>query len=376
MLQVPFLDVRAAYRELQEAIDASVRRIFENGHYVLGEEITHFEREFAAYVGAQHCVGIGSGLDALHLALRAMGIGAGDEVIVPANTYIATWLAISHAGATIVPVDPDERTYNMTPDRVEEAITSKTKAILPVNLYGQPAPLAHLNKLAEEKGLLLLQDASQAHGARSGESPLGAIGTAAAWSFYPTKNLGALGDAGAVTTNDKELAERLRCLRNYGATTKYENVERGWNSRLDPVQAAILRVKLKTLDDWNERRKNLAELYLTGLAHTELRLPQPTLGTTPAWHLFVVRTSKRDALLKHLGARGIGTGLHYPTPPHLQPAYRDLGFAPGNFPITEALAAEVLSLPMGPHLLSADAERVVDSVQEYCSMHKAEPVVT
>ncbi len=265
-MNVPFLDLKTPYYEIKEELDAAWHRVMASGWYVLGQEVESFEHEFAAYCEAKHCVGVGNGLDALYLILRAMEIGPGDEVIVPSNTYIATWLAVSMTGATPVPVEPDEVSYNIDPALIEAAITTRTKAILPVHLYGLPADLEPILKIASRHGLRVLEDAAQAHGARYKGKRIGAHGDAVAWSFYPGKNLGAFGDGGAVTTNDRHLAEKLRALRNYGSRVKYVNEVKGVNSRLDPLQAAVLRVKLKYLDEWNERRKRVASLYLERLA--------------------------------------------------------------------------------------------------------------
>lgn len=356
MSVVPFLDLRAAYRELKAEIDAAVARVLDSGWYILGQEVEAFEAEYAAYCGAQHCVGVANGLDALHLALLAMEVGPGDEVIVPSNTYIATWLAVSQCGATPVPVEPDPATYNLDPQRIEAAITPRTKVILPVHLYGLPADLDPILAIAQRHGLRVLEDAAQAHGARYKGQRIGAHGDAVAWSFYPGKNLGALGDAGAVTTNDPQLADRIRVLRNYGSRVKYVNEVQGWNSRLDPLQAAILRVKLAHLDEWNARRAEIAALYLRELADCGVVLPQVPDWAQPVWHLFVVRHPRRDDFQQRLAQAGVQTLIHYPIPPHRQAAYAGLGIAPGTLPIAERLAAEVLSLPMGPHLSSAQAE--------------------
>ncbi|WP_217127048.1 DegT/DnrJ/EryC1/StrS family aminotransferase [Hydrogenophilus thiooxidans] len=351
MSSIPFLDLRAAYLELKEEIDAAVARVMDNGWYILGEEVEAFEAEYAAYCEAQYAVGVGNGLDALRLALLAMDVGPGDEVIVPSNTYIATWLAVSQCGATPVPVEPDPATYNIDPQRIEAAITPRTKVILPVHLYGQPADLDPILALARRHGLRVLEDAAQAHGARYKGKRIGAHSDAVAWSFYPGKNLGAMGDAGAVTTNDPELADCVRVLRNYGSRMKYQNEIMGWNSRLDPIQASILRVKLKYLDEWNLRRAAIANFYYCFFSgNQEIILPTILEWVQPAWHLFVVRCSRRDDLQKRLARIGIQTLIHYPIPPHLQPAYVNLEFQAGSFPISEQLAREVLSLPIGPHL--------------------------
>jgi len=365
-MKVPFLDLKAAHAELRTELDAACSRVIESGWFILGDEVKAFEGEFAAYCGAKHCIGVGNGLEALHLALRAMGIGAGDEVIVPANTYIASWLAVSQAGATPVPVEPNKRTYNLDPERIENAITSKTKGIMPVHLYGQPADMDPIKTIASQYGLKVLEDASQAHGALYKSQRVGSVGDAAAFSLFPGKNLGALGDAGVVLTNDDELASKIRWLRNYGSETKYYNKVQGYNSRLDELQAALLRVKLKTLDDWNERRKARATYYLQTLeGQPDLVLPYVPQSIDPVWHLFVVRHPRRDDLRVHLEKSGVGTIIHYPVPPHLQEAYASAGYARGAFPITEAMANEVLSIPIGPHLSETQAEYVVDQITSF-----------
>lgn len=360
---IPFLDLKAPHQELQSELDEVWARVRDSGWYILGPEVDAFEQEYAAYCGAQHCVGVANGLDALHLALRALGVGTGDEVIVPSNTYIATWLAVSQCGAVPVPVEPDPATHNLDPRRIEAVVTPRTKVILPVHLYGQPADLDPILSIARRHGLRVLEDAAQAHGARYKGQRIGAHGDAVAWSFYPGKNLGALGDAGAVTTNDPELADRLRVLRNYGSRVKYVNEVQGWNSRLDPLQAAILRVKLAHLDEWNARRAEIAALYLRELADCGVVLPQVPDWAQPVWHLFVIRHPQRDALQQRLAQAGIQTLIHYPIPPHRQQAYAGLGLAEGALPIAERLAAEVLSLPIGPHLSGAQAEQVVAAVK-------------
>jgi dTDP-4-amino-4,6-dideoxygalactose transaminase len=358
--RVPFLDLLPSYEELAAELDAAARRVLGSGWYVLGPEVEAFERAFADHAGTRHCVGVGSGLDALHLALLALGVGPGDEVLVPSNTYIATWLAVSRAGAVPVPVEPDPATGNIDPARLEAARTPRTRAVLPVHLYGLPADMDAIGAFAARHGLPVLEDAAQAHGAALHGRRAGALGTAAAWSFYPTKNLGAIGDGGAVTTDDDDLAERLRSLRNYGSRRKYVNDERGFNSRLDELQAALLAVKLAHLDAWNARRAAIAGRYLAGL--TGVRLPVVPAGAVHAWHVFAVHTPARDDLAGHLARRGVGTLMHYPTPPHLSGAYRDMGLRPGDLPVAERLARETLSLPMGPQLGDADVERVLEAV--------------
>jgi dTDP-4-amino-4,6-dideoxygalactose transaminase len=362
-VNVPFLDVGASYAELRTEIDAAYRRVMESGWYILGEEVEAFEREWAAFCGTAHCVGVGNGLEALHLVLRAWGIGEGDEVIVPSNTYIATWLAVSYAGATPVPVEPDEGTYDIDPARIEAAVSDRTRAILPVHLYGQTADMDPINEIAARHGLKVLEDAAQAHGARYKGRRAGSLGHAAGWSFYPGKNLGAFGDAGAVTTDDGELADRVRVLRNYGSRVKYLNEVKGFNSRLDPLQAAFLRVKLGHLDEWNARRRAVAAHYLEALADVpDLTLPRVPTWAEPMWHQFVVRHPRRDALQAALLAQGVGTMIHYPIPPHLSTAYAELGVAPGAHPIAEALANTVLSLPIGPHLGAQMVRAVVEEI--------------
>ena len=360
---IPFLDLKAPHVELRNEITTAIARVVDSGWYILGPEVDAFEVEYAAYCEAGHCIGLANGLDALHLALRAMDVGPGDEVIVPSNTYIATWLAVSQCGATPVPVEPDDRTYNIDPSLIEAAITPRTKVILPVHLYGQPADLDPILAIARKHGLRVLEDGAQAHGARYKDQRVGAHGDAVAWSFYPGKNLGALGDGGAVTTNDPELADRIRVLRNYGSRVKYVNEVQGYNSRLDPIQAAVLRVKLAHLDAWNARRTELATAYLQGLAGDGLVLPHVPDWAVPAWHLFVVRHPQRDALQQRLSEAGVGTLIHYPIPPHRQAAYAAAGLAPDAFPIATRMADEVLSLPIGPHLPSGDATRVIDAMR-------------
>lgn len=364
-MSVPFLDLGAAYQELQSEIESAVLASMRTGWYILGPEVEAFEADFAAYCEAAHCVGVANGLDALHLALRAMDVGPGDEVIVPSNTYIATWLAVSQCGATPVPVEPVDTTYNIDPSLIEAAITPRTRVILPVHLYGQPADLDPILAIAKKHGLKVLEDAAQAHGARYRGKRIGGHGDAVAWSFYPGKNLGALGDGGAVTTNDPAIAERIRVLRNYGSRVKYVNEEQGYNSRLDPIQAAALRVKLKYLDEWNARRAEVASRYNAALDNTGLVLPAAPEWANPVWHLYVVRSPRRESLQDHLAEQGIGSLIHYPIPPHLQQAYAEFGFKLGDFPVAEAIADQVLSLPMGPQLALHDAGSVIAALARF-----------
>lgn len=365
MKPIPFLNLKSIQLAHADALRAAFDRVLASGWYVLGQEVSAFELAFAEYCGAAECVGVASGLDALVLALRVLGVGPGDEVIVPSNTYIATWLAVSHVGATPVPVEPIKATANLDPSRLAAATTPRTKVILPVHLYGQPADLNPILEFASSRGLKVLEDAAQAHGARYHGRRLGAHGDAVAWSFYPGKNLGALGDAGAVTTNDPGLAERLRVLRNYGSRRKYHNEVIGFNSRLDELQAALLLAKLPALDDENAQRDRIARAYLEGLPGLpRLTLPTIAAGCTSAWHLFVVRHPQRDALAEALAARGVGTVIHYPVPPHLQPAYASLRMGRGSLPISEEIHEQVLSLPMGPTMSADDASSVIAAVRE------------
>jgi dTDP-4-amino-4,6-dideoxygalactose transaminase len=364
-VKVPFLDLIGPYEELKAELDEAYFRFMRSAWYVLGREVEAFEHEFAEYCGVGHCVGVGNGLEALHLVLRAYDIGAGDEVIVPSNTYIATWLAVSYAGATPVPVEPDPETFNIDPTRIAAALTPRTKAIMPVHLYGQPADMDPILELARKRGLKVIEDNAQAQGARYKGRRTGSLGDAAGNSFYPGKNLGALGDAGAVTTNDAALADRVRTLRNYGSKKKYYNECKGYNSRLDELQAAFLRVKLRKLDEWNERRRTVASRYRAGLdGASELTLPFVPAWAEPVWHLFVVRHPNRDILQQRLTEAGIGTLIHYPVPPHLSGAYANGKWAAGAFPVAEDLANTVLSMPMGPHLQEGQADLVVGKTVE------------
>ena len=362
-MNIPFLDLGAAYRELKTEIDAAIHRVMDSGWYILGPEVEAFEAEWAAYCEADHAVGLANGLDALILALRALDVGAGHEVIVPSNTYIATWLAVTAVGARPVPVEPDPATYNIDPTRIAAAITPATRAILPVHLYGQPADLDPILALARQHGLAVVEDAAQAHGARYKGRRIGGHGDVVCWSFYPGKNLGALGDGGAVTTNRADLADRIRVLRNYGSRVKYVNEVQGVNSRLDPIQAAVLRTKLPHLDAWTDRRRAIAAAYAEGLRDSGLILPHVPDWADPAWHLYVVRSPGRDALQKKLAEANVGTLIHYPIPPHMQQGYGDLGLAPDALPLACKLASEVLSLPMGPQMSIEDANQVAAAIR-------------
>lgn len=362
---IPFLDLKAINLRHRAQMHVALDRVLDSGWVLLGKQLDNFEEAFASYCGVRHCIGVGNGLDALHLVLRAWGIGPGDEVIVPSNTYIATWLAVTHTGAVPVPVEPDPATHNIDPGLIAAAITPRTRAIIPVHLYGQTCDMAPIMALADMHGLKVLEDAAQAHGASYRGQRAGALGHAAAFSFYPGKNLGALGDAGGITTNDDQLAERIRTLRNYGSQKKYINDIVGFNSRLDEFQAAVLHEKLITLDDDNAHRSALAGRYLSMLANVpELVLPKALPDCQSAWHLFVVRHPQRDQIAEALASAGIGTLVHYPIAPHLQQAYAGKAPIRGSLPVAERLQSEVLSLPIGPTMTLADVDRVADCLCE------------
>jgi dTDP-4-amino-4,6-dideoxygalactose transaminase len=375
-VNVPFLELKPTYLELKDEFDGAYHRVMDSGWYLLGRELDAFQSEFAQYCGVRHCLGVGSGLDAIHLILRGYDIGPGDEVIVPSHTFIASWLGVTFAGATPVPVEVNPQTYNLDPSLIETAITSRTKAILAVHLYGQTADMDPILEIARRHKLKVVEDAAQAHGARYKGRRAGSLGDAAAFSFYPGKNLGAFSDAGAVTTNDPQLADRMARLRNYGAKVKYQHEEVGLNSRMDELQAAFLRVKLRHLDEWNARRSRMADIYLSQLStlNSQLVLPFVPSWAEPVWHLFVIRHPQRDLLQKKLTEAGIGTLIHYPVPPHRSGAYSALRPPPSgpggpvvsgqrSLPTAERLANTVLSLPMGPHLKTESAEEVISCLR-------------
>ena len=365
-MKIPFLELLPAYQELKPEFDAAYHRVMNSGWYLLGQELEQFEKEFGEYCQSPHCIGVANGLDALQLILRAYGIGPGDEVIVPSNTFIATWLAVSYSGATPVPVEPDPRTYNLDPNRIKAAITPRTRAILPVHLYGQPADMDSILEIAAEWGLKVIEDNAQAQGARYRGRRTGSLGHAAATSFYPGKNLGAFGDGGAVTTNDSLLAERVRALRNYGSKKKYFHELKGFNSRLDELQAAFLRVRLRELDSWNERRRRLALQYMQFLQSVqELVAPFVPEWAEPVWHIFAIRHSRRNLLQAHLERLQIGTLIHYPVPPHLSEAYSDMRFVPGSFPLAKDISDTELSLPLGPHISEQQARIVTEAILDW-----------
>jgi dTDP-4-amino-4,6-dideoxygalactose transaminase len=364
--KIPFLDLRLAYEELKTELDAAYSRVMHSGLYILGEEITAFEDEFAAYCGSKYCVSVANGLEALFLILKAYDIGINDEVLVPGNTAIPTWLAVSHTGAKPVPVEPTLATYNIDCDSLAESLTARTRAIIAVHLYGQPASMDEIHRFAQLHNLRVIEDAAQAHGARYRGIHVGVLSDAAGFSFYPTKNLGAFGDGGAVVTNDEKLAERVRLLHNYGSHFKNVNTIRGYNSRLDPLQAAFLRVGLKHLDEWNMRRQALAQMYLKELSDSESwGLPEVPEWAQPVWHQFVIRHADRDGLRDHLMRRGIETAIHYPIPPHLSEAYSSEAFSRNRLTRTEELAKTVVSLPMNPHLQPDEILRICRSIVEY-----------
>lgn len=365
--QVPFVDLAAQYSTIAEEINEATAKVIKDADFILGREVKLFEEEFAAFCEAKYAVGVDSGTSALELALRAYNIGPGDEVITAANTFIASALAISHTGAKPVLVDIDPQTHTIDVGGIASAVTRRTKAILPVHLYGHPAHMGPIRQIAEKLGLVVIEDACQAHGARYKGKRTGSLGDAAAFSFYPGKNLGAYGDGGIVVTNDREVAERLEMLRNYGQKEKYHHLFRGYNRRLDTLQAAILRVKLKHLEKWNAARRWNAKLYHDFLEGTGVLTPVETLGVESVWHLYVIRSEHRDTLREHLECRGISASIHYPIPIHLQPAYKDLGYKRGEFPVTEGLARRILSLPMYAELTSEQVEFIALTIREFMS---------
>ena len=363
-MQVPFLSFEPQHTPLREAMQSAFARVYDSHWYVLGLEVEQFEQEYAAFNQVDHAVGVANGLDALVLALRALKIGPGDEVIVPSNTYIATWLAVTQVGATPVPVEPDPATSNLDPFRIEAALTPRTRAIMPVHLYGQACRMAEIMAIATRYGLSVVEDNAQAQGAAFAGQLTGSFGHLSATSFYPGKNLGALGDAGAITTNDTGLAHAVRVLRNYGSQQKYYNEVVGYNSRLDELQAALLRVKLPELPAWTRQRQQVAGWYEQHLAGIpSLRRPAVADGATHVYHLYVVHTPHRDALQQHLTAQGIGTLIHYPVPPHRQQAYQALNMPVGAYPIAEELAATCLSLPMWPGMREAHVRVVAAAIR-------------
>lgn len=362
-VKVPFVDLQAQYGSIRPEVDRAIADVLERASFVLGPQVTAFEERFAEYNGAGHCVGVESGTAALKLALTALGLGPGDEVIIPANTYIASAIAISAAGATPVLVDVDDA-YLLDPVAAEAAITPRTRAVMPVHLYGQVLPMQPILELAERHRLFVIEDACQAHGARWQGRRAGSIGTVGCFSFYPGKNLGAYGDGGAIVTNDEQLVDRVKLLRDFGQRKKYEHLIKGDNCRLDSLQAAVLDVKLKYLDEWNERRRDHAALYDTLLSAAGFPVPKNLDAEGHVYHLYVTQVDDRENVQRHLSERGIQTGIHYPIPIHLQPAYADLGLRAGRFPVTESTASKILSLPMFPELTGEQIRFVVESLTE------------
>lgn len=369
-MNVPFLDLKAVDKEIGSEIGGAIDNVIQSGTYILGEQLSLFEEEFASYCGTRHCIGVGSGLDAIELSLRALGIGSGDEVIVPGHTFIATWLAVSSVGATIVPVDVNIDSMNIDVEKIEGVITPRTKCIIVVHLYGSPVDMEQINDIAKRHGLLVVEDAAQAHGAMYKGNKVGSLSDIAAFSFYPGKNLGALGDGGAITTNDSGLADKVRMYRNYGSIERYRHLHKGGNSRLDEIQAAILRVKLKKLDEWNSRRYAVADRYKKNLSCLErISFQKINPHSSSVWHLFVMRTTKRDELLRYLGEAGIVALIHYPIPCHLQKAYEEEG---EHWPVVDLhnsvkLADSIISLPMGPHLDELKQDYVIEKIRRFYS---------
>ena len=364
-MKVPFVSFRPMEKELDGELRAAFERVYQRSWYIEGEEDQAFEKAFAAYCGTRFCVGVGNGLDALMLILKALGIGPGDEVIVPSNTYIATALAVTYVGARPVFVEPELATFNIDPARLEAAVTERTKAVMPVHLYGRPCDMDSIMAVAEKHHLHVVEDCAQAHGALYKGRKIGTFGIAAGFSFYPGKNLGALGDAGAVVTSDPDIAAKVRALGNYGSDYKYHHIYQGNNSRLDELQAAFLAAKLPILDKMNEERRRIAGLYLAGMKNPEVILPAVTEGYVPVWHIFGVRCRRRDELEKWLNEKGIGTNKHYPIPMHLQRCYADLGFSEGSFPIAEEISATELSLPMFYGMTDEEIDCVIEAVNQF-----------
>lgn len=365
-MSVPFAIFQPMHDELRAELDAAYNRVMDNSYFIQGKECEAFDKEFAAYCGAEHCIGVANGLDALLLVLKALEIGAGDEVIVPSNTFIATALAVSYTGATPVFVEPEIETYNIDVNRIEAAITNKTKAIMPVHLQGRPADMDPIMEIAKKHNLWVIEDAAQAHGTLYKGKKVGTLGDAAGFSFYPGKNLGALGDGGAVVTNNQDIADKVRALGNYGSDYKYHHIYKGTNSRLDEMQAAFLRVKLPALDKWNAARVDIAQKYFEGINNPKIVLPlAPSEDFGHIYHVFVVRCKERDELEKYLADNEIGTVKHYPYPMHLQDCYADLGLKQGDLPIAEEISNTVLSLPMYYGMTEEQVQYVIDVINKF-----------
>jgi dTDP-4-amino-4,6-dideoxygalactose transaminase len=364
-MNIPFVTFRPLEKELDADLRAAFTRVYENSWYIGGKEDDAFEAAFAKYCNTKYCIGVGNGLDALMLSLRALGVGKGDEVIVPSNTFIATALAVTYVGATPIFVEPDMQTYNIDPDRIEEKINNNTKAIMPVHLYGQPADMDPIMEIAKKYNLYVIEDCAQAHGATYKGKIIGSFGDAAGFSFYPGKNLGALGDAGAVVTNNKELADKIRALGNYGSDYKYHHIYQGTNSRLDELQAAFLSAKLPHMDKVNDNRREIARKFSQGINNPLISLPYVLPGTEPVWHIYAVRCAQRDALADFLQSKGIGTNKHYPIAMHMQECYKDLGIAPGELPIAEEISATQLSLPLYYGMTDDEIQYVIDQINAF-----------
>ncbi|HEY5587588.1 MAG TPA: DegT/DnrJ/EryC1/StrS family aminotransferase [Candidatus Paceibacterota bacterium] len=364
-MKIPFVSFEPMHKEIEKEILNKFSEVYKKNWFIFGDELTKFEKEFADYCGTEYCIGCGNGLDALHLILKGYDIKEGDEVIVPSNTFIATALAVSYCGAKPVFVEPNINTCEINPDLIEDSIAERTKAIIVVQLYGQASDMDKINAIAKKHNLKVIEDAAQAHGTKYKGKKAGNLADAAGFSFYPGKNLGALGDGGAVVTNDKELAEKIRALSNYGSIEKYNHIYKGFNSRLDEVQASFLRIKLRYLDKWNKNRKDIAQKYINGIRNKRIILPEIADYTEPNWYVFVIRTDKRNELQKYLQNQGIGTVIHYPISMHLQKCYGDLGYKKGDFPIAEKIATEVLSLPMWYGMKDEEIDYVIEKINNW-----------
>lgn len=364
-MNIPFVSFKPMEKELDKELRAAFERVYTNSWYIEGKEDETFEKAFAEFCTVNHCVGCGNGLDALMLSLKALGIKQGDEVIVPSNTYIATALAVTYVGATPIFVEPDIRTYNIDPTKIKEKITSKTKAIMPVHLYGQPCDMEPIMEIAKKYGLLVVEDCAQAHGATYKGQKIGSFGDAAGFSFYPGKNLGALGDAGAAVTNNKKIADKIRALGNYGSDYKYHHIYQGNNSRLDELQAAFLSAKLPILDKMNTERRRIADMYMNGITNPDVILPYVIEDAAPVWHIFAIRTEKRDELAQYLADNGIGTNKHYPIPMHMQECYKNLGIKEGELPIAEEISRTELSLPMFYGITEDEVQFIINMINKF-----------
>lgn len=364
-MNIPFVSFESMHKEIENEILDKFKEVYQKNWFIQGEEVNKFEEEFAKFCDSKYCIGCGNGLDALYLILRAYDIGEDDEVIIPSNTYIATALAVSYTGATPIFVEPDLLTYNINSTLIEKAITSKTKAIMAVHLYGQPADMDNINRIAKKYNLKVIEDSAQSHGALYKGKKVGSLGDASGFSFYPGKNLGALGDGGAIVTNDKELADKVRAIANYGSDKKYHHIYKGTNSRLDEVQAAFLRIKLRNLEKWNEERRLISQKYITGINNSKIIKPIESDYAKHVWHLFVVRLEKRNEFQKYLNDNGIGTTIHYPTPMHMQEAYKDLNITEGSLPIAEEISNEVISLPMWYGMKDEEIEYIIDKINNW-----------